>query len=425
MTLSASDSRVQPSSYQVLARKYRPMFFRDVVGQDVFVRMIQNGLRYGRMAHGFLMTGMRGIGKTTLARLLAKALCCEKISSESECVEPCGVCVSCCSMQEDRHLDIMEFDAASHTGIDDIRFLSESAGYRPVMGGAYRIFIIDEVHMLSKNAFNALLKTLEDPPSHVKFILATTEMQKVPLTIVSRCQHVDLKPLSVESLQGLLQKICTMEGITAEKDVLSTLAVYAEGGARDVLSLLERVILSTEHHGTISMQDVRRLLGLSSQEALLQLVEKIVALDAEGVLFHKRAMEEQGEEPRMILLGLLDVLYHLMLHLMQLSSPHGSLLDFSSLMGKIDVGHVSRLWSLFYKSLYDVQHAPFPFMALEMVLLRGVYMGKFPTPGELLHQWNAQQHASSGDMSSESSSVVDHPLLKKALELFPGAKVES
>ena len=243
------DSTESSVSYQVLARKYRPKKFSEIVGQDVFVRLITSALKQKKIGHSFLFTGTRGVGKTTSARILAMTLNCLD-PEEGDFFEPCGTCVSCENFLKDKHLDILEIDAASHTGVDDVRQLLDSCQYRPMMGKC-RVFIIDEVHMLSKSAFNALLKTLEEPPAHVKFIFATTEVHKIPATILSRCLRFDLRRIELSVLAGHLGEICTRENIMASQEALRMIANVAEGSLRDALSILEQAKMLRSHHGAI------------------------------------------------------------------------------------------------------------------------------------------------------------------------------
>ena len=228
------------SEYRVLARKYRPQNFKDLVGQDVLVRTISNAIKTDRVAHAFLLTGIRGIGKTTTARIIAKALNCVGDRTEGD-IDPCGECVNCTQITEDRHIDVIEMDAASNTGVDNIRNIIETVSYAP-SSAKYKIYIIDEVHMLSKSAFNALLKTLEEPPANVKFIFATTEIKKIPVTILSRCQRFDLKRLDAPMMATHLQNICSQESVEIDEEALNLIAISAGGSVRDALSLLDRTI---------------------------------------------------------------------------------------------------------------------------------------------------------------------------------------
>lgn len=358
----------------VLARKYRPQFFKDVIGQDIFVRMIRNALRQDLVGHGFLITGIRGIGKTTLARLMAKALTCAQLGKDQE---PCGVCVSCEAIVQDKHLDVLEIDAASHTGVDDIRQLIEGCGYKPVMG-AYKIFIIDEVHMLSKNAFNALLKTLEEPPSHVKFILATTELHKVPLTIVSRCQQLHLKRVTNDVLADYLKKVCLQEGFQCQESALDLIAKASDGGVRDALVLLERALLLSSHK-FLEEPVVRDLMAIPNAEDVQNLLDSILSRNIDILRRKVQESYQSGIEPRAVLEGVMDELHRRIVTLMQQdASP--------SVTDRPSISILDRMWQLAYKGWVDLSQTPFPLPHLEMIMMRMAYLGQFPSPEELLCQ---------------------------------------
>ena len=256
--------------YRVLARKYRPQTFKDLIGQDILVRSLINSISQNRIAHAYILTGVRGIGKTTAARLIAMSLNCENRTDET--FEPCGKCNSCIDVREDRSLDVIEMDAASKTGVDDIREIIDNIKYKPV-SNLYKIFIIDEVHMLSKNAFNALLKTLEEPPSHIKFIFATTEVKKIPITIISRCQRFDLQRIDKEKLTSHLLYICEIEKIEIDNDAIALLVRSADGSMRDGLSLLDQAIVN--ENGKITAASIILMLGLADRGNIFDLIEAI------------------------------------------------------------------------------------------------------------------------------------------------------
>lgn len=345
-----------------LAQYYRPSFFREVHGQAIFVRLLTQGLIQNRLGHGFLLTGMRGIGKTTLARLLAKALACGHRQGQAE---PCGTCPSCQALAADAHLDVLEMDAASHTSVEDIRPLLETCSYKPVMG-LCRVFIIDEVHMLSKSAFNALLKTLEEPPAHVKFIFATTEGHKVPSTIVSRCHHLPLKRLSEDHVMAFLAMVCDKEGYRIEKEALALLAGYSQGSMRDALSLLEQAMVM-EKEKNINFASIREILGLPLEEEIKALLQAMVSKDQERVISLSKGLYEKGIEPDSLLKELLKEIHHQAFHK-----------DPSSLE------ILDRLFQMAHKARPDVLSSPFPFLALNMLFMRMTYVGHFPSPGEVL-----------------------------------------
>src|SRR5687768_8373498 len=268
--------------YRVLARKYRPQTFSELIGQEPMVRTLANAIKRDRLAHAFLLTGLRGVGKTTTARLIAKALNCIGPDGQGgPTIDPCGVCEPCRAIAEGRHIDVIEMDAASHTGVDDVREIIEAVRYSAV-SARYKVYIIDEVHMLSKNAFNALLKTLEEPPQHVKFLFATTEVNKVPVTVLSRCQRFDLKRIPAEKLAAQFAAICEAEGVEIEEGALALIARAAEGSARDGLSILDQAIAHGE--GGVTAEQVRSMLGLSDRGAIRRLLGLLLAGDSQAAL---------------------------------------------------------------------------------------------------------------------------------------------
>ncbi len=308
--------------YRVLARKYRPQNFAELIGQDAMVQTLGNAIKRDRLAHAFLMTGVRGVGKTSTARLIAKALNCIGADGQGgPTIDPCGVCEPCVAIAEGRHIDVIEMDAASHTGVDDVREIIEAVRYAAV-SARYKIYIIDEVHMLSKNAFNALLKTLEEPPPHVKFLFATTEVNKVPITVLSRCQRFDLKRISAELLASHFGAVCAKEGVVAEAEALALIAQAAEGSARDGLSILDQAIAHADMDGDgqVTATQLRAMLGLSDRMAVRRLFAMLLSGDAQNVLAEARGQYELGVEPASTLAGLLRETH--LVTLAKLGSPH-------------------------------------------------------------------------------------------------------
>src|SRR5215218_8203861 len=292
------------SAYRVLARKYRPQNFSELIGQDAMVRTLANAIARGRIAHAFLLTGVRGVGKTSTARLVAKALNCVGPDGQGgPTIDPCGVCEPCRAIAEGRHIDVVEMDAASHTGVDDVREIIEAVRYSAV-SARYKVYIVDEVHMLSKNAFNALLKTLEEPPQHVKFLFATTEVNKVPVTVLSRCQRFDLRRISAEKLAAHFGEVATREGVEVEPEALALIARAAEGSARDGLSILDQAI--AHGPGGVGADQVRTMLGLSDRGAIRNLLGLILSGDARAALAALRDQYDLGVEPHAVLRGLLE-----------------------------------------------------------------------------------------------------------------------
>src|SRR6185436_6822291 len=293
--------------YRVLARKYRPQRFSELIGQDAMVTTLGNAIRRDRIAHSFLLTGVRGVGKTSTARLIAKALNC--IGSDGlggPTINPCGICEPCVAIAEGRHIDVIEMDAASNTGVDDVREIIEAVRYAAV-SARYKVYIVDEVHMLSKNAFNALLKTLEEPPAHVKFLFATTEVAKVPITVLSRCQRFDLRRIPAESLAAHFGAVAKKEGVEVEAEALALIARAAEGSARDGLSILDQAI--AHGAGKVDAGQVRSMLGLSDRGANRALLGLILAGDAPGALAALKDQYDLGVEPSALIRGLLEAVH--------------------------------------------------------------------------------------------------------------------
>ncbi len=395
--------------YRVLARKYRPSTFAEMIGQEAVVRTLSNAIQAGRLPQAWMLTGVRGIGKTTTARLIAKALNCTGRDVASGSVEPCGVCDACRAIAEDRHVDVQEMDAASRTGVDDIREIVEGVRYGPV-SAKYKIYILDEVHMLSKNAFNALLKTLEEPPPHMKFIFATTEIRKVPVTVLSRCQRFDLRRVEAHELAAHYARIAVKEGIEAEDEALKLIARAADGSVRDGLSLLDQAIARGD--GKISEGDVKDMLGLADRAASLDLCRHLLRGEMSAVLDGFGMMARAGMDPLQILQDLAELI-HFLTRCQIL--PNGAALDscseaergLASDLGDVRIPALTRAWQILLKGIAEVQTAPQPLAAAEMVLIRLAYAAELPPPGDLIKQLREQAQsgaaASSGDKGSGPS----------------------
>ncbi|MEM7685958.1 MAG: DNA polymerase III subunit gamma/tau, partial [Pseudomonadota bacterium] len=298
-----SQTATEPAAYQVLARKYRPGHFRDLIGQEAMVQVLTNAFAYDRIAHAFIMTGVRGVGKTTTARIIAKGLNCQR--DDKPTIDPCGVCEACISIAEGRHVDVLEMDAASNTGVGDVREIIDSVRYRAA-SARYKVYIIDEVHMLSNSAFNALLKTLEEPPEHVKFIFATTEIRKVPVTVLSRCQRFDLRRIEPEVMMDHLRGIAGKEGASLSDEALALVTRAAEGSVRDALSLLDQAIAHGQE-GEISADQVRSMLGLADRGRVIDLFEAIMRGDASGALEELGQQYSDGADPGVVLRDLAEL----------------------------------------------------------------------------------------------------------------------
>ena len=382
-------------AYRVLARKYRPKTFDELIGQDALVRTLTNAIQSGRIAQAFMLTGVRGVGKTTTARIIARALnCTGPDGTGGPTVSPCGVCDNCRAIAEDRHVDVMEMDAASHTGVDDIREIIDGVRYSPV-SARYKLYIIDEVHMLSKSAFNALLKTLEEPPSHVKFVFATTEIRKVPVTVLSRCQRFDLRRVDAQVLKEHFTRVTAMEGAEIEGDAAALIARAADGSVRDGLSLLDQAIALAA--GTVTAQQVRDMLGLADRTRVIDLFEAAVSAKPAEAMDILADLHRVGADPVVILQDLLDLVHNLTrLKVVPDSANDPSLPEAertrgATLSGKLGMPALTRAWQLLLKGLNEVQAAPVPQQALEMVIVRLSYAADLPTPGELIRQFQAQQ----------------------------------
>jgi len=387
---SQSDTRraATKPAYQVLARKYRPTTFKDLIGQDALVRTLTNALVSGRMAQAYMLTGVRGVGKTTSARIIARALNCIGPDGQGgPTAEPCGTCTHCTAISQDRHVDVIEMDAASHTGIDDMREVIDGARYAPV-SARYKVYIIDEVHMISTKAFNALLKTLEEPPAHVKFIFATTEIRKVPVTILSRCQRFDLRRVDAGTLIAHFTGICVKESVEAEEAAIALIARAADGSVRDGLSLLDQAIALSS--STVTQLQVRDMLGLADREQIVDLFEATVSgrpADALGLYDH---LHRSGADPVAVLKDLLDVCHMLTrfkvvpeaaedLGLGDADRRRGA-----DLADKLSIPQLTRLWQMLLKGQADLSLAPDADQAMEMVLIRIAHASRLPLPGDLI-----------------------------------------
>jgi DNA polymerase-3 subunit gamma/tau len=379
---------VKAQPYRVLARKYRPQSFAELIGQDAMVRTLGNAIKRDRLAHAFLLTGVRGVGKTSTARLIAKALNCIGPDGQGgPTIDPCGVCEPCRAIAEGRHIDVVEMDAASHTGVDDVREIIEAVRYAAV-SARYKVYIVDEVHMLSKNAFNALLKTLEEPPAHVKFLFATTEVNKVPVTVLSRCQRFDLRRIPAEALAVHFGAVAEAEGVAVEPEALALIARAAEGSARDGLSILDQAIA----HGPegVTAEQVRSMLGLSDRGAIRRLLGLLLAGDAAGALASLRDQYDLGVEPSAVLRGLLESVHGITRAKVggaqdpaQSAEERDAYVDWAS---RLSYAAVHRLWQLLLKGLQEVHQAPMPLEAAEMALLRVIHAAEVPDPGALLEK---------------------------------------
>jgi DNA polymerase-3 subunit gamma/tau len=380
----------EEKTYQVLARKYRPETFADLVGQEAMVRTLKNAFAADRIAHAFVMTGIRGTGKTTTARIIAKGLNCTGADGTGgPTTEPCGVCETCIAIAEGRHVDVMEMDAASRTGVGDIREIIDSVHYRAA-SARFKVYIIDEVHMLSTAAFNALLKTLEEPPAHVKFIFATTEIRKVPVTVLSRCQRFDLKRIEPEVMIALLKKIATAEAALISEDALALITRAAEGSARDATSLLDQAI--SHGQGVTTGEQVRAMLGLADRGRTLDLFDLIMRGDAATALSELSAQYADGADPMAVLRDLAEITHWISVIKINPAAaedpttPPDEQTRGQDMAARLPMRALTRMWQMLLKAIEEVALAPNAMMAAEMAVIRLTHVADLPDPETLVRK---------------------------------------
>ncbi|MFG6566200.1 DNA polymerase III subunit gamma/tau [Sulfitobacter sp. 1A13679] len=378
------------SAYRVLARKYRPETFADLVGQDAMVRTLKNAFAADRIAQAFVMTGIRGTGKTTTARIIAKGMnCIGPDGNGGPTTDPCGVCEHCTAIMEGRHVDVMEMDAASNTGVANIREIIDSVHYRAA-SARYKVYIIDEVHMLSTGAFNALLKTLEEPPEHVKFIFATTEIRKVPVTVLSRCQRFDLRRIEPEVMIALLRKIATAESAEITDDALALITRAAEGSARDATSLLDQAI--SHGAGETGAEQVRAMLGLADRGRVLDLFDMVLRGDAGAALTELSAQYADGADPMAVLRDLAEITHWVsVVKITPDAAEDPTIAPEERARGQqmaetLPMRVLTRLWQMLLKALDEVAAAPNAMMAAEMAVIRLTHVADLPSPEELVRK---------------------------------------
>ena len=416
------------NQYVVLARKYRPQNFEDLLGQDALVQTLTNAIINNRLHHAYILTGIRGVGKTTTARLIAKALNCTGLDGKGgPTIHPCGVCENCKAIAAGRHIDVMELDAASRTGVDDIREILDGVRYKPT-NARYKIYIIDEVHMLSKNAFNALLKTLEEPPAHVKFIFATTEIRKVPVTVLSRCQRFDLQRLTIEDLTKLFNKIVAAENLKAEDEALHMIAKAADGSARDGLSLLDQAI--SLGAGVVKTDIVKEMIGLADRSQTFELFEKLVLGDTKETIIKLQEQYKNGANPTTLLQDLINIT-----HLLAKTKLVPSFVNDPSLSeaekelcqrlgAKVSIAVLSKMWQMMIKGLGELQVAPVQIDALEMILIRIAYSASLPTPYELLNDVKKNSNLSLSRPAAAATSAPA-PVFRAAPAAEPDSELSN
>ena len=385
----STNTPISEKSYKVLARKYRPQNFDDLLGQDVMVQTLKNAFKIDRIAHAYMLTGVRGIGKTTTARLLARALNYKTDLIDKPNIEMSETGYHCLEIMESRHIDVIEMDAASRTGIADIREIIDSINYSP-SSARFKIYIIDEIHMLSKAAFNGLLKTLEEPPSHVKFIFATTEVQKVPLTILSRCQRFDLRRFDNDLVRSLLLKVCSKENVKIDDSVIGLISRASGGSARDSLSLLDQAIALSENDEALSEDLIRKMLGLSDQGRIIDLFEYISSGEVEAALGEIRDQVDIGVDPSNLIEALGDLVHEMTRHKVtqenedNLSLGPENIVRLKNIIENESVKSLSRYWQMILKAANEIKNFSKPLSALEMAVIRMCYISDLPTPDEII-----------------------------------------
>jgi DNA polymerase III subunit gamma/tau len=410
-TLVLGDQSSSDSSYRVLARKYRPATFDDLIGQDAMVRTVSNAFETARIPQAWILTGVRGVGKTTTARILARALNYElpdgSIAAPSIKMPVIGV--HCKAIMESRHIDVIEMDAASHNSVDDVRQINDAIRYAPV-SARYKVYILDEVHMLSTQAFNALLKTLEEPPPHAKFIFATTEIRKVPITILSRCQRFDLRRVDAGLLVKHLEAIASREAIAVEPEAFALIARAAEGSVRDALSLLDQAIAHAA--GPVRAEDVRQMLGLADRARVIDLFEALMRGDVASALTELRAQYDTGADPAVVLTDLAEFTHFVTrVKVVPAVADDPALIEVERARGrafaeKLSMRVLSRTWQMLLKGIAEVAAAGRPLAAAEMVLVRIAYAADLPTPDEVIRLLDANGTAPRARPPTPSHATV-------------------
>ena len=402
----------ETTKYQVLARKYRPETFSDLIGQEAMVRTLKNAFDADRIAQAFMMTGIRGVGKTTTARIIAKGMNCIGLEGNTgPTTSPCGQCEHCVAISEGRHVDVLEMDAASRTGVDDIREIIDSVHYRAA-SARFKIYIIDEVHMLSNNAFNALLKTLEEPPEHVKFIFATTEIRKVPVTVLSRCQRFDLRRIEPEEMIKMLQNLAKLENASISNEALALITRASEGSARDAQSLLDQAI--SHGAGETSVDQVRAMLGLADRGRVLDLFEFIMRGQAKEALNELGSQYSDGADPIGIIRDLAEVTHWVsIIKITPDAADDPTVSPDEKTRGQafsqsLSMRILTRTWQLLLKALEEISSAPNPMMAAEMAVIRITHVSDLPSPEELVKKLTSTHSESEGVKKGNPSKSISN-----------------
>jgi len=412
-------------SYQVLARKYRPRNFEELVGQEVLVQTLSNAIECKKIAHSFILTGIRGVGKTTTARIIAKALnCLGEDGLATDARTPCGVCSNCLAITNSRHQDVIEIDAASKTGIDDMRVIIDSIMYASALG-RYKVYIIDEVHMLSNQAFNALLKTLEEPPAHIKFIFATTEIRKVPITVLSRCQRFDLRRLSTDELAIHLKNILQKEGFEAENDALNFIAEAADGSVRDSLSITDRILSHSNYQRILSTNAVEDVLGLNDKNKIIDLLTAILNGNAINALEQLDQFYENSSDLVNLINDLQKITHITTLAKTIIGYSPNSLSENArarifDLASKTTLVDLTRLWQMLLKGNVEIANSSSQKMAMEMLLIRICYLADLPNLEQLINTPNKESLIIA---DPQTNKLPNADLKEEIMRNFPDAKV--
>ncbi len=405
------------SDYRVLSRKYRPKKLEEVIGQDFTVKAITNAFSTNKLSHAFLFTGIRGVGKTTIARIIAMGLNCKEFNNPT--ANPCGKCSNCKEILKDRYEDVLEIDAASNTGVDDVREIISSLKYRPSKG-EYKVFIIDEVHMLSNSAFNALLKTIEEPPSFVKFIFCTTEIQKIPITIVSRCQKYNLNRVSVYEINNYLKKITKLESTNISLEAIMIIARNSEGSIRDSLTILDQCILSSENN-IIEVENVNETIGLTSQSFLLDLFLKMIKGE---IILATKSLKDlylKGSDPKQIIEDMLNITYNLICSIASKKNNEIYYKEkFDQIVTLCDIPFLNQIWQMLLKGKEEINKVSHPIEALEIIIIRVAYSCNLPKLEEIVKNIKKEKN-NELNLNIDNNDIGND--IKKILNTFPESKI--
>lgn len=419
------------SSYIVLARKYRPQKFSELIGQDVLVQTLSNAIKNNRLHHGYILHGIRGVGKTTTARIIAKTLNCLNINNQQQ-IEACGTCSNCIAISSSSHQDVFEFDAASRTGVDDVREIIDSIAYAPV-ASKYKIYIIDEFHMMSDSAFNALLKTLEEPPANVKFIFATTEIHEVPKTILSRCQKFDLRRLDENEIFMHLKNILTKENYSADDQALHLIAKASEGSVRDSLSILDQALASNNHHNHLPVDIIEKMFGLNDRFKIIELLDSLIKGDIKNAEKFFKQIYATSSDVKLLANEILEIIHKIscikLIDNYEIDSY--SKLQFarlSDIAKNTDIIHLIRIWQLISKNLRELNSGSFAKIYFEMLMIKICHLMVIPDLKQVLLDLNSQKnnpHLTEVDINqlSKKNEIIDDDLVTEILKNFEGSKI--